>query len=41
MANEISTAGVTVNYALKPYGYAPETGYQRIPNIKGDARPEP
>ena len=44
MANELSTAGVTVNYAFEAVsGTRPETGYQRIPNIKAtpDLNPEP
>ena len=32
MANELSTAGVTVGYAFEATsGTRPETGYQRIP----------
>jgi hypothetical protein len=44
MALEISTAGVTVNYAFETEsGTRPETGYQRLPNIKAtpDFNPEP
>lgn len=44
MANEISTAGVTINYAFEAVaGTRPETGYQRIPCIKAtpDLNPEP
>lgn len=44
MANELSTAGVTVGYAFETVsGTRPETGYQKIPGIKStpDLNPEP
>lgn len=44
MANELSTAGVTVGYAFEATsGTRPETGYQRIPGVKStpDLNPEP
>jgi hypothetical protein len=44
MANELSTAGVTVGYAFEAVsGTRPESGYQKIPGIKStpDLNPEP
>lgn len=44
MANELSTAGVTLNYAVETTaGTRPTTGYIKIPGIKGipDLNPEP
>lgn len=44
MANELSTAGVTVGYAFEAVeGTRPETGYQRVPGVKStpDLNPEP
>lgn len=44
MANELSTAGVTVGYAFEAVsGTRPTTGYQRIPGVKStpDLNPEP
>jgi len=44
MANELSTAGVTVGFAIESVaGTRPELGYQRIPGVKStpDLNPEP
>lgn len=44
MANELSTAGVTVGYAFESStGVRPEFGYQRVPGVKStpDLNPEP
>lgn len=44
MANEISTAGITVGYAVETTaGTRPTTGYTDIPNIKNisEVNPEP
>lgn len=44
MANELSTAGVTVGFAFESEaGTRPESGYQRIPGVKStpDLNPEP
>ena len=44
MANEISTAGITIQYAVEStIGTKPTSGYTAIPNIKsiGDMNPQP
>ena len=44
MANELSTAGVTVQYCVETTaGTKPTSGYTAIPNIKAipDLNPEP
>ena len=44
MANELSTAGVTVGYAFESSaGVRPEVGFQRVPGVKStpDLNPEP